>query len=60
MEQDHGIDSAYDLKLIEFAKVSLENKTKVTGDFKIKNINRTVGTMLSGEIAKMLWSRGVT
>lgn len=59
MEQDHGIDSAYDLKLIEFAKVSLENKTKVTGDFKIKNINRTVGTMLSGEIAKRYGAEGM-
>ena len=53
------VDSAYDLKLIEFAKVSLENKTKVTGDFKIKNINRTVGTMLSGEIAKRYGAEGL-
>ena len=33
INQDHGIDTAYDLKLIEFAKPSLEDKTKVTGDF---------------------------
>lgn len=59
MEQDHGIDTAYDLKLIEFAKPSLENKTKVTVDFKIKNINRTVGTMLSGEIAKRYGAEGL-
>ena len=59
INQDHGIDTAYDLKLIEFAKPSLENKTKVTGDFKIKNINRTVGTMLSGEIAKRYGAEGL-
>lgn len=59
INQDHGIDTAYDLKLIEFAKPSLENKTKVTGDFKIKNINRTVGTMLSGKIAKRYGAEGL-
>ena len=59
INQDHGIDTAYDLKLIEFAKPSLENKPKVTGDFKIKNINRTVGTMLSGKIAKRYGAEGL-
>ena len=59
MDQDHSMDKAYDLKLIEFAKDALENRTKVTGDFKIKNINRTVGTMLSGEVAKRYGAEGL-
>ena len=59
MDQDHHMDEAYDLQLIEFAKDALENGTKVTGDFKIKNINRTVGTMLSGEVAKRYGAEGL-
>ena len=59
MNQDHHMDEAYDLQLIEFAKDTLENGTKVTGDFKIKNINRTVGTMLSGEVAKRYGAEGL-
>jgi glutamate synthase (NADPH/NADH) large chain len=49
--QDHGLDKAMDYKLIEMAKPALENGAKVTGDFEIKNVNRTVGAMLSGRIA---------
>ncbi|MDP8245837.1 MAG: glutamate synthase large subunit [Candidatus Hinthialibacter antarcticus] len=50
--QDHGLDGALDNKLIELCKDAIENKTPVKLDMPIVNINRTVGTTLSHEIAK--------
>ncbi len=51
-KQDHGLEKALDHRLIELAKPALERGEKVTIDMPIRNINRTVGTMLSGEIAR--------
>ena len=50
--QDHGLDKALDMRLIELAQPALERREKVAIDMPIRNINRTVGTMLSHEIAK--------
>ncbi len=50
--QDHGLDRALDHRLIELAAPALERGEKVAIDMPIRNINRTVGTMLSGEIAQ--------
>jgi len=50
--QDHGLDNILDRKLIEEAKPALENKEKVVINTEVFNLNRSVGTMLSGEIAK--------
>lgn len=57
--QDHGIDTILDRKLIEEAKPALENKEKVTIDTDIFNMNRTTGTMLSGEVAKRYGQEGL-
>ncbi|MGE5610317.1 MAG: glutamate synthase large subunit [Bacillota bacterium] len=51
-QQDHGLEAALDNKLIQLAKPALEHGKKVHHELEIKNINRTVGTMLSGELAK--------
>ena len=51
-KQDHGLDRALDHRLIELAQPALERGEKVSIDMPIRNINRTVGTMLSGEIAR--------
>jgi glutamate synthase (NADPH/NADH) large chain len=51
-KQDHGLDKALDHRLIELAQPALERKDRVTIEIPIRNINRTVGTMLSGEIAR--------
>jgi glutamate synthase (NADPH/NADH) large chain len=51
-KQDHGLEKALDHRLIELAKPALERAEKVTIEMPIRNINRTVGTMLSWEIAK--------
>ena len=49
--QDHGLERALDHRLIELAKPALDRGEKVAIDMPIRNINRTAGTMLSGEIA---------
>jgi glutamate synthase (NADPH/NADH) large chain len=51
-EQDHGLEKALDHKLIAQAKAALEKGEKVSFISPVKNVNRTVGTMLSGEVAK--------
>jgi len=50
--QDHGIDDVLDRVLIEKAKPALEACTPVTIETDIRNVNRSAGTMLSGEVAK--------
>ncbi|QDX79923.1 glutamate synthase large subunit [Denitratisoma sp. DHT3] len=50
--QDHGIDRALDHALIAKAKPALESGKKVTIETTVKNENRTVGTLLSHEVAK--------
>ncbi|MDB5327322.1 MAG: glutamate synthase large subunit, partial [Phycisphaerales bacterium] len=50
--QDHGLAVALDQKLLELAKPALDSGTAVKHDVEIRNIHRTVGTMLSGAVAK--------
>ncbi|QFT76544.1 Ferredoxin-dependent glutamate synthase 1 [Erythrobacter sp. THAF29] len=50
--QDHGLGAALDNALIKDAKDAIEAKKPVQLDYEIRNVNRTVGAMLSGEIAK--------
>ena len=57
--QDHGLEKALDYRLIELARPALERGERVTIDMPIRNINRTVGTMLSGLIAKRYGHEGL-
>src|SRR5687767_3272303 len=57
--QDHGLEKALDHRLIELAQAALERGEKVAIDMPIRNINRTVGTMLSGEIARRYGHEGL-
>jgi glutamate synthase (NADPH/NADH) large chain len=50
--QNHHLDKAIDLELIEAAKPALERGEPVRIERTIRNVNRTVGAMLSGEVAK--------
>ena len=50
--QDHGLDKALDHELIRLARPALEDGMKVEEKIEIRNVHRTVGTMLSHEIAK--------
>jgi len=51
-DQDHELEKQIDHELIKQSLPALENKTKVNIKTKIRNINRSVGTMLSSEVAK--------
>jgi glutamate synthase domain-containing protein 2/glutamate synthase domain-containing protein 1/glutamate synthase domain-containing protein 3 len=57
--QDHGLDQALDHALIAKAQPALASKTPVTGSFAIRNVHRTVGGMLGGEIARNYGSEGL-
>ena len=57
--QDHGLDQALDHRLIELARAALEKGTPVNIDLPVKNINRSVGAMLSGEVAKRYGQAGL-
>ncbi|MBV7265373.1 glutamate synthase large subunit [Erythrobacter ani] len=50
--QDHGLGAALDNALIADAKDAIEAAEPVQLDYEVRNVNRTVGAMLSGEIAK--------
>ena len=57
--QSHGLEKALDNRLIELARPALERGEKVAIETPIRNINRTVGTMLSHEIAKRYGHEGL-
>ncbi len=59
MTQDHGIDIALDNELIKLAKDAIENKTPIKESIKLRNINRTVGTMLSAEMTRKYGEAGL-
>jgi len=50
--QDHGLDHALDNKLIAEAAGALESGTPVEIRVPVRNVNRTVGTMLGHELTK--------
>jgi glutamate synthase (NADPH/NADH) large chain len=50
--QDHALEKALDNELIAACKPALDNGEAVRIDREVRNVNRTVGTMLSGAIAK--------
>ena len=50
--QDHDLGKALDNKLIELAHEAIERKKPCNITLPIRNFNRCVGTMMSGEIAK--------
>ncbi|BAU53672.1 glutamate synthase large subunit [Mucilaginibacter gotjawali] len=58
-KQDHGMDAILDWQLLEAAKLALEDKTPVFAEFDVKNVDRTIGTLLSNEISKIYGSVGL-
>ncbi|MFD1198947.1 glutamate synthase large subunit [Brucella gallinifaecis] len=57
--QHHPIEDILDRKLIAEAMPALENKTPVKIDIDIKNVDRSAGAMLSGEVAKRFRHKGL-
>ncbi len=58
-EQDHGMSMILDWALLKQAERALESKDPVFGTFKVKNTDRTIGTLLSNEISKVYGSKGL-
>ena len=57
--QDHGLDRALDNELIRLAAPALERGERVEAAFEIRNVNRTVGTMLGQEITRRSGEQGL-
>jgi glutamate synthase domain-containing protein 2/glutamate synthase domain-containing protein 3 len=57
--QDHGLERALDHELIAYAQESIKQCTPVEQKLEIRNTHRTVGAMLSGEIARRYGSHGL-
>ena len=57
--QDHGLDRALDNQLIELAEPALTMGTPVRIDLPIRNVNRTVGTMLGSEVTRRYGGKGL-
>jgi glutamate synthase (NADPH/NADH) large chain len=57
--QDHGLEKALDNELIAAAADALDKQQPVVIERKVINVNRTVGAMLSGEVAKRYGHAGL-
>jgi glutamate synthase (NADPH/NADH) large chain len=59
VDQDHGLDRALDNTLIQLAEGALEEGRPVRLELPIRNVNRTVGTMLGYEVTKRWGGEGL-
>jgi glutamate synthase domain-containing protein 2/glutamate synthase domain-containing protein 1/glutamate synthase domain-containing protein 3 len=59
IEQNHGLEQALDHRLMDLAREALDHRTPVEFKLPIRNVHRTVGTMLSGEIARRYGAQGL-
>jgi glutamate synthase (NADPH/NADH) large chain len=57
--QDHGLDKALDNELIALAQPALQNGEAVRATVAVRNVNRTVGTMLGHEVTKRYRGEGL-
>ncbi len=58
-DQDHGLDKALDQKLLPLAVPALERGEPVEIDIAIRNVNRTVGTILGSELTRKYGGAGL-
>lgn len=59
IDQEFELKKVLDRQLIKAATTALEQAIPVTGNFQIKNIDRSVGAMLSNEISKIYGGAGL-
>nr|WP_020521044.1 glutamate synthase large subunit [Catelliglobosispora koreensis] len=57
--QDHGLDKALDNKLIELAEDALNDRQPVRIELPVRNVNRTVGTMLGSRVTRAFGGKGL-
>jgi glutamate synthase (NADPH) large chain len=58
-EQDHGLDKSIDNKLIELCQPALTGKQAVNETIQVRNVDRTIGGMLAGEVARRFGKEGL-
>ncbi len=58
-EQDHGIASAFDQQLLTLCRPALDHGKPVSLRLSVRNIHRTVGTMLAGEVTRRHGAAGL-
>ncbi|WP_445181453.1 glutamate synthase large subunit [Pseudonocardia sp. Cha107L01] len=58
-DQDHGLDKALDQTLIQLAEAALEDAHRVTLRLPVRNVNRTVGTLLGAEVTRRYGGEGL-
>ncbi|MCA1229268.1 glutamate synthase large subunit [Saccharopolyspora sp. 6M] len=58
-EQDHGLDHALDRTLIQLAEAALEDAHPVRLRLPVRNVNRTVGTLLGAEVTRRYGGAGL-
>ena len=58
-KQNHNLEKVIDFKILSEAKLAIEKKVKMSLSYKIKNTDRTVGTILSNEISKLYGAKGL-
>jgi glutamate synthase domain-containing protein 2/glutamate synthase domain-containing protein 1/glutamate synthase domain-containing protein 3 len=58
-KQEHGLEGALDHELIKLAEAALHHATPVAFDVKIRNVHRTVGTLLGSEISRRFGAVGL-
>ena len=57
--QDHGLERALDVELIALCEPALERAEPVRAQLTVRNINRTVGTMLGSEVTRRFGGAGL-
>ncbi len=57
--QDHGLADKLDVRLMELAKPALEAGELVRGDLRVRNVDRTVGTLLGHQVTKVTLGAGL-
>ena len=57
--QDHGLDQALDRTLIQLAEGALEDAHPVRLELPVRNVNRTVGTLLGSEVTRRYGAQGL-
>ena len=57
--QDHGLDRALDQTLVQLAEGALADASPVSIEIPIRNVNRTVGTILGHEVTKRYGAEGL-
>ena len=58
-DQDHGLEQALDRTLIQLCEGALEDAHPVRLELPVRNVNRTVGTLLGSEVTRRYGAEGL-